>query len=274
MAIGFRSLFSREKQAPRRRQVFQGSRKTLFDGPEPGTFVLQFKDDVSIVGMDPLVVEGKGAINNRVSALLMSRLNDLGINTHLIRRLNMREQLVCAAEIIPVRVSVHNVAVDHFAERLGLELNQFLPKPIVEFSYHSRDLGYPVISAQHIEALDWLRLDEIDEIVAISQRINDFLSGHFFAMGLRLLNFTLEFGRLYRGDYFEDSQIILIDELTQDTCSLMDVASGMRFDHTMAEQEGAFIYQTVAERLGLLNETNPSDAKVIYDEKEDDDGDV
>lgn len=274
MAIGFRSLFVREKQAPRRRQVFQGSSKTLFDGPEPGTYVLQFKDSVSLQGQDIAVIDGKGAINNRVSALLMSRLKEVGVPTHLIRRLNMREQLVCAAEVVPVRVTIHNVAVDHLALRLGLEENHPLPRPIFEFSYNSRDLDYPIISPSHAEVLEWLRVDEIDDMNAICQRTNDFLSGHFMALGLKLLNFTVEFGRLYRGDYFEDSQLILIDELSQDTCSLLDLHTGQRLDRSVVAKRGAEIYHIGAKRLGLLDEESPSDATLIFDKEEDDNGDA
>ncbi len=274
MAIGFRSLFVRDKQAPRRRQVFQGSSKTIFDGPEPGTYVLHFKDDVSVPDQEGVVIDGKGAINNRVSSLLMSRLKELGVPTHLIRRLNMREQLVCAAEVVPVRVTIHNVAVDEFAERLGLPVNQSLPRPIFEFSYNSRELNYPIVSSYHAEVLEWLRVDEIEDMTAICQRTNDFLSGHFLAIGLKLLNFTVEFGRLYRGDFYEDSQLILIDELSQDTCSLLDLHTGQRLDRSALSERGVEIYHTGAKRFGLLDDHNPSDATLFFDREDEENGDA
>lgn len=274
MAIGFRSLFVKEKQAPRRRQVFQGSSKTIFDGPEPGTYVLQFKDDVILPGQDVAVIDGKGAINNRVSSLLMSRLKEVGIPTHHLRRLNMREQLVCAAEVVPVRVTIHNVAADDFADRLGLDTGQSLPRPIFEFSYNNRDLNYPIVSPYHAEVLEWVRVDEIDDMTAICQRTNDFLSGQFLALGLKLLNFTVEFGRLYRGDFYEDSQLILIDEISQDTCSLLDLQTGQRLDRSVVGERGAEIYHLGAKRLGLLDETSPSDATLVFDKEDEDNGNV
>jgi phosphoribosylaminoimidazole-succinocarboxamide synthase len=197
----------------------------------------------------------------------MSRLKELGVPTHLIRPLNMREQLVCAAEVVPVRVTIHNVAVDHFAKRLGLDVDYPLPRPIFEFSYNNRELDYPIVSPYHAEVLEWLRVDEIDDIMAICQRTNDFLSGHFLALGLKLLNFTVEFGRLYQGEYYEESQLILIDELSQDTCSLQDLATGHRLDRTIVDQMGAQVYHRGAQLFGLLDDQADNSVRAFSNEE-------
>lgn len=265
MAISFRSFIYRNSVSKQRRQVITGNSKTLFEGTEAGTYVLQFKDQVCPLFRSAYELSGKGSIANRLSELFMSRLNEMGIETHFIKRLNMSEQLVKAAEPIPLRVTVHNVAVDQFAQRLGIEDPHSLMRPIVELSWKSRDLNYPVVSEQHIESLQWARPDEVEDMIIIAQRVNDFLSGQFYALGLRLLNFSLEFGRVYEGEFFDDSQIVIIDEISPDTCAILDLNSGERLDGLCKgnhEKENiAKCYQEIARRFGILEEGGPIDLR-------------
>jgi phosphoribosylaminoimidazole-succinocarboxamide synthase len=200
-------------------------------------------------------VNGKGILNNRISELLLSRLNELGIDTHFIRSLNMREQLVRATEPLPFYVTIHNVATGSFAKRLGLEDGMILAKPIPEFSYRSKELGNPVIAAEHLTALGWSRFEEIDDIIMTSQRVNDFLNGQFLALNIRLLSFTLEFGKCYTSDLM-DSQLMISDEISPENCHLLDLTTGSRLDLTRMEDapsQAHEVYQDLARKLGVLN---------------------
>ncbi|WP_010301348.1 phosphoribosylaminoimidazolesuccinocarboxamide synthase [Candidatus Odyssella thessalonicensis] len=260
MAISFRSLLNRGA-SPRRRQVIEGTRKTLFDATESGAYVMQFRDALAPLNKNKMTIAGKGALNNRLSELFMTRLNDMGLETHFVRRLNMSEQLIRIADPYNFRVTVHNVAADEFAERLGFGDHEILVKPIVELSHKSRELEYPIIAPEHVEALDWAHGDEVEDIMLIARRVNDFLSGQFFAIGVRLLNVTLEFGRLFQGDYFEESRVLIIDEITPDTCSLLDLRTGERLDgrtqDDRAPQELALRYQEIARRFRILGDSGP-----------------
>lgn len=265
MAISFRSLIYRSSVSKQRRQVITGNSKILFEGTEAGTYVLQFKDQMCPLFLPAYELSGKGSIANRLSELFMSRLNEIGIETHFIKRLNMSEQLVKTAEPIPLRVTIHNIAVDQFAQRLGIEDPHSLMRPVVELSFKSRDLNYPVVSEQHIESLQWARPDEVEDMILIAQRVNDFLNGQFYALGLRLLNFSLEFGRVYEGEFFDDSQIVIIDEISPDTCAILDLNSGERLDGLCKgnHEKGiiAKCYQEVARRFGILEEGGPIDLR-------------
>lgn len=253
MTLNSRPILLSDYAQPRRRQLFDGTRKVLYDGPESGTYVLYFKDDVTLQGKSD-TISGKGILNNRISELMMTRLNDLGIDTHFIRSLNMREQLVRATETLPFSVTLHNVASGAFAKRLGLEEGMLLSKPVPEFTLRSKDLNNPIVAAEHLTALGWSRFEEIDDILMTSQRVNDFLSGQFLALNIRLISFSLEFGRHYTTDLM-DSQIMITDELSPDTFSLLDLTTGRRLDQQGMKdypEETNEIYQEVARRLGVL----------------------
>jgi phosphoribosylaminoimidazole-succinocarboxamide synthase len=267
MPINSRPLLFKDYAPPRRRQLCEGTGKILYDGPEPGTHVLYFKDDVALENTTTLTVCGKGVFNNRISDLLMSRLNDLGIDTHFIRTLNMREQLVRSTEPLPFSVTLHNAAFGTFAKRLGLEEGLFFSKPIPEFFLRSNELGNPIVAAEHLTTLGWSRFEEIDDILLTSQRINDFLSGQFLALNIRLISFTLEFGRFYASDLM-DSQIMLTDELSPETCDLFDLRTENRLDRQGIQdnpEQALEIYQEVASRLGILGLTPPDFSSLSQD---------
>ncbi len=258
MTINSRPFLFSDYARPRRPQLLDSTSKTLYDGPEPGTHVLYFKDDISLEG-EVKTINGKGILNNRMSELLMSRLTDLGIDTHFTRALNMREQLIRAADPLPFYVTLHNIASGIFARRLGLEEGMPLAKPVPEFSLRSRELNNPVVATEHLTALGWSRFEEIDDILLTSQRVNDFLSGQFLALNMRLISFTLEFGRFYAPDLM-DSQIMITDELSPDTCNLLDLTTGRRLDRQGVQddpEKAGKIYQEVAHRLGVLGLEHP-----------------
>ncbi len=244
----------------RRRQIYEGKAKVLFEGPEPGTLVQYFKDDASAFSNSKRgTITGKGVLNNRISEYLMLLLGEIGVPTHFVRRLNMREQLVREVEIIPLEVVVRNVAAGTLAQRFGLSEGTPLPRSVVEYYFKSKTLDDPMVSEEHITAFGWATPIDLDEIMSMALRINDFLSGLFIGIGLKLVDFRLEFGRLYNGDEF---QIVLADEISPDNCRLWDVKTGDRLDkdrfrRDMGKVEEA--YQEVARRLGILPESGPRD---------------
>ena len=246
----------------RRRRIYEGKAKVLFEGPEPGTLVQYFKDDATAFNNRKKgVITGKGVLNNRISEFLMMRLEEMGIPTHFVRRLNMREQLVREVEIIPIEVVVRNVVAGSLAQRFGIAEGTPLPRSIVEFYYKSDELDDPLVSEEHITAFGWATPQDMDDIMALALRINDYLSGLFLGIGIRLVDFKLEFGRQWEDDQM---RIILADEISPDSCRLWDTQTNERMDkdrfcRDLGSVEQA--YQEVARRLGILPESGPSDLK-------------
>jgi phosphoribosylaminoimidazole-succinocarboxamide synthase len=246
----------------RRRRIYEGKGKVLFEGPEPGTLVQYFKDDATAFNNQKTgTITGKGVLNNRISEFIMSRLNDIGVPTHFVRRLNMREQLVREVEILPIEVVVRNVAAGSFAKRFGLEEGGRLPRSIIEYYYKSDELGDPLITEEHITAMGWAATQDLDEIMQLALRVNDFLQGMFIGCGLTLVDFKLEFGRLWED---EEMRLVLADEISPDSCRLWDVESGERMDKDRFRRDLGGVeeaYQEVARRLGVLPEAGPLDIK-------------
>src|SRR5919107_6002472 len=156
----------------RRRQIYEGKAKVLYEGPEPGTLIQYFKDDATAFNNQKKgVITGKGVLNNRISEYLMMRLAEIGIPTHFVRRLNMREQLIREVEIIPLEIVVRNVAAGSLAQRLGLEEGTQLPRSIIEFYYKNDALNDPMVSEEHITAFGWASPQEIDDVMALAIRV-------------------------------------------------------------------------------------------------------
>ncbi|MDQ0998632.1 phosphoribosylaminoimidazole-succinocarboxamide synthase [Phyllobacterium ifriqiyense] len=246
----------------RRRRVYEGKAKILYEGPEPGTLVQHFKDDTTVLHPKKSeVIDGKGVLNNRISEYIFTQLNRMGIPTHFIRRLNMREQLIKEVEIIPLQVVVRNIAAGSLAKRLGIEEGTVLPRSIIEFYYKNDELDDPMVSEEHITAFGWAAPQEIDDIMALAIRINDFLSGLFLGVGIQLVDFKIECGRLYEGEMM---RIVLADEFTPDSARLWDSQTAEKMDKDRFRRDmGGLIeaYQEVARRLGIMNEndqTRPS----------------
>ncbi len=244
----------------RRRQIYEGKAKVLFEGPEPGTLVQYFKDDATAFNNKKKgTITGKGVLNNRISEFLMLRLGEMGIPTHFIRRLNMREQLIRQVEIIPVEVVVRNVAAGSLSQRLGIPEGSALPRSIVEYCYKNDELNDPLVAEEHVTAFGWATPQELDEILSLSLRINDYLSGLFYGTGLRLVDYKLEFGRLWENDQM---RIVLADEISPDSCRLWDVETNEKLDKDRFRRDLGSVeeaYQEVARRLGILPESGPND---------------
>jgi phosphoribosylaminoimidazole-succinocarboxamide synthase len=239
----------------RRRQIYEGKAKILFEGPEPGTLIQYFKDDATAFNAQKKgTINGKGVLNNRISEHLFTLLGHIGIPTHFIRRLNMREQLIRQCEIVPIEVVVRNVAAGSISTRLGIEEGTPLGRTILEYYYKDDALGDPLITEEHIACFGWASQEEMHEISDMAIRINDFMSGLFAGIGIKLVDFKLEFGRVWENDF---ARIILADEISPDGCRLWDIATNEKLDKDRFRRDlGGEVeaYQEVARRLGLMPE--------------------
>lgn len=246
----------------RRKKLYEGKAKILYEGPEPGTLVQYFKDDATAFNAQKKdVIDGKGVLNNRLSEFFMTGLTQIGVPNHFIRRINMREQLVRTVEIIPLEVIVRNFAAGSISERLGLEEGTPMPRPIVEFCYKDDALGDPLVSEEHVIAFGWASQQDLDDMVALALRVNDFLSGCMMAVGIRLVDFKIEIGRIFDGDF---QRLIVADEISPDSCRLWDIETGRKLDKDVFRRDLGDLsdaYTEVARRLGVLPANAPRAAK-------------
>ena len=245
------------------KKLYEGKAKILYEGPESGTAIQHFKDDTtSFNNLKKTNVEGKGVLNNRISEHILKNLNQIGIKTHLIKRLNMREQLVTLVEIIPVEFIVRNIATGSLTKKLGIAEGTILSKPLIEYSYKNDDLGDPLVAREHIIEFNWATNEELDLIKNLCLRINDFMQGMFRGVEIKLVDFKLELGRINR---VGKKEIILADEISPDTCRLWDAVSEKKLDKDRFRKDlGNIIqaYQEVARRLGIMHEeANISEVK-------------
>ncbi len=235
-----------------RTMLYEGKAKVIFEGPEDGTLVQYFKDDATAYNAQKKdVIDGKGVLNNYISEHIMQAVEAIGIPTHFLGRLNDREQLIRKLEIVPIEIVVRNVAAGSICPRLGLEEGAPLPNSLIEFCLKDDALGDPIIAAEHIVTFGWATEEELDVICEDTIRINDFLTGLFYAIGVRLIDFKLEFGRAYGED---GVTIMLADEISPDNCRLWDVKTNEKMDKDRFRRDlGGLIeaYQEIANRLGV-----------------------
>ncbi len=238
---------------PRRTKIYEGKAKILYEGPEPGTLVQYFKDDATAFNAEKKdVIEGKGVLNNRLSEFFMNGLNEIGVPTHFIKRINMREQLIRNCEIIPLEVIVRNFSAGSFAKRLGVAEGTRLPRPIVEYCYKDDALGDPLVTEEHIAAFGWASQQDMDDILALALRVNDFMSGLMLGVGIRLVDFKIDIGRIYEEEFH---RLVVADEISPDSCRLWDIKTGEKLDkdvfrHDLGSLTNA--YTEVARRLGVI----------------------
>ncbi|MCF6232047.1 MAG: phosphoribosylaminoimidazolesuccinocarboxamide synthase [Rhodobacteraceae bacterium] len=242
----------------RRKKIYEGKAKILYEGTEPGTIVQYFKDDTTAFNAEKKeVIDGKGVLNNRLSEYFMTGLNTVGVPTHFIKRLNMREQLIKNCEIIPLEIIVRNFAAGSMSKRLGIEEGTQLPRPIVEYCLKDDSLGDPLVSEEHIAAFGWASPQDMDDILSLALRVNDFLSGVLYGVGIRLVDFKIEVGRVYDGDF---QRLIVADEISPDSCRLWDMETGEKLDKDVFRRDLgnlADAYSEVARRLGVLPKISP-----------------
>ena len=245
------------------KKLYEGKAKIIYATNEKDLVIQHFKDDATAFNnLKKASVEGKGVLNNRISEHILVSLSQCGIKTHLIKRLNMREQLIKHAEIIPIEFIVRNIATGSLSKRLGIADGTILEKPLLEYCYKDDSLGDPLIAKEHIFAFGWAKEEEIDEIDKMTFRINDLLQGMFRGIGIKLVDFKLEYGKVWSKEK-DTQEIVLADEISPDTCRLWDVKSEKKLDKDRFRKDlGNIIqaYQEVARRLGIMpEETNISE---------------
>ena len=243
------------------KKLYEGKAKIIFATSDKNTVIQHFKDDATAFNNQKKAnIDGKGILNNRISEHLLKSLSEIGIKNHLIKRLNMREQLVELVNIIPIEFVIRNIATGSLTKRLGIEEGTVLDYPLIEYCLKDDKLGDPIISREHILNFKWLNLIELDLINEQCLRINDYLQGLFRGIGIKLVDFKVEFGKTK-----SDETIILADEISPDTCRLWDVVSEKKLDKDRFRKDlGNIIqaYQEVARRLGIMHEeANISEVK-------------
>ena len=235
------------------KKLYEGKAKIIFASADKNLVIQHFKDDATAFNNQKKAnIEGKGILNNRISEHILSALKDIGIENHLVKRLNMREQLIDLVDIIPIEFVVRNIVTGSLTKRLGIEDGTVLNKPLVEFYYKNDELGDPLISKEHIDVFGWSSQSEIKEITDLCFRINDFLQGMFRTVNIKLIDFKLEFGKRK-----SDGKIILADEISPDTCRLWDANTDKKLDKDRFRKDLGDVvesYQEVARRLGILHE--------------------
>ena len=237
------------------KKLYEGKAKILYAAPEKGNAIQHFKDHATAFNnQKKTIIEGKGILNNRISEHILSNLNQIGIETHLIKRINMREQLVKLVEIIPIEFIIRNIATGSLTKRLGIEDGTILNKPLIEFCYKNDELNDPLVAREHIQAFGWANDLEINFIIKQCFRINDFMQGMFKSINIKLVDFKLEFGRSNQNG---EKKILLADEISPDTCRLWDATSDKKLDKDRFRKDlGNLVeaYQEVARRLNILHE--------------------
>ena len=237
------------------KKLYEGKAKIIFATSDKNLVIQHFKDDATAYNNQKKdIIDGKGILNNRISEHILTQLNQVGIKNHLVKRLNMREQLVQLVEIIPIEFIVRNVATGSLTKRLGIEDGTILEYPLIEYCLKNDELGDPLVSKEHILAFKWMDDFEIDFISDELRRINDFLQGMFRGVGIKLVDFKVEFGRVEKNG---KKDIILADEISPDTCRLWDATTDKKLDKDRFRKDlGNLVeaYQEVARRLNILHE--------------------
>ena len=237
------------------KKLYEGKAKIIYATSDKNLAIQYFKDDATAFNnQKKSTIEGKGVLNNRISEHILSNLSQIGIKNHLVKRLNMREQVIKLVEIIPIEFIVRNVATGSITKRLGIEDGTNLKEPLIEFCLKDDKLGDPLIAEEHILVFDWASQKEIEKVKKMILRINDFMIGMFRGVGIKLIDFKLEFGRLKSSG---KTEIILADEISPDTCRLWDSITDKKLDKDRFREDlGDLIpaYSEVAKRLGILHE--------------------
>ena len=221
--------------------LYEGKAKQIYKTDKEDEIIVYYKDDATAFnGEKKAQIDNKGFLNNAITSMIFEMLNEKGIKTHYIKKLNDREQLCKKVEIVPLEVIVRNVAAGSMAKRLGLEEGYKLKTTVFEFSYKDDELGDPLINSYHAVAIGAATFEEINTILDMTAKINELLKEFFAKLNINLIDFKIEFGKLANGE------IVLADEISPDTCRFWDATTGEkldkdRFRRDMGNVEGAYI---------------------------------
>ncbi len=206
-------------------QLYEGKAKKVFATEDPALCIVSYKDDATAFnGLKKGTIAGKGVVNNRMSNLMMQLLEKSGVPTHFVEELSDRDTLVKKVAIVPLEVIIRNVSAGSFAKHYGVEEGIVFDEPTIEFSYKNDELGDPLLNSYHALALKLATKEEIETIKKMAFKVNEVLTEYFKTLGIRLVDFKLEFGRL------PDGSIVLADEISPDTCRLWDLKTNEKLD--------------------------------------------
>lgn len=223
---------------------YEGKAKRVYATPNPHEYIVEYKDDATAFNAQKRGSwEGKGATNNAITAHIYPLLEQAGIPTHFIEKLDERQQRVKAVTIVPVEVIVRNTAAGSFSKRLGVEEGTPLQRPVVEYCYKSDALGDPLINTDTALALGWAEEKDLSRIRELALKVRDFLTPYFAQRGVNLIDFKLEFGKL------ADGTIVLADEISPDTCRFWDAKTGEKMDKDRFRRDLGGIEEAYAEML-------------------------
>ena len=231
----------------KKEQLYEGKAKKVFASNDPQVVIVSYKDDATAFnGLKKGTITGKGAINNRMTNNLMRRLEEKGVPTHYVEELSDRETAVKKVSIVPLEVIIRNISAGSFAKRYGVEEGIVFDEPTFEFSYKNDDLGDPLLNTSHALALKLASREELETIQTLAFRVNEVLKAYFLGLGMTLVDFKLEFGRL------SDGSIVLADEISPDTCRLWDSKTHEKLDKDRFRRDLGGVeeaYQEVMRRL-------------------------
>jgi len=225
-------------------QLYEGKAKKVFKTDNPNEFIIEYKDDATAFnGEVKGSIGGKGVINNKMTGVIFTMLEEKGIPTHFVKILSENEQLVKAVTIFPLEVIIRNTAAGSICKRLGLEEGLKLDSPIFEFCYKNDDFGDPVINDYHAIAMKLATAEEIEVIRDMTFKINEILKAYFLERGINLVDFKIEFGKT------NDGQIVLADEISPDTCRFWDVETNEKLDKDRFRRNLGHIEEAYEEML-------------------------
>lgn len=209
----------------KKEQLYEGKAKKVYATDEEGYVIVSYKDDATALdGQKRGTIVGKGAINNRMTNFLMQLLSENGVPTHFVKELSERETVVRKVQIVPLEVIIRNISAGSFAKRYGVEEGIVFEEPTIEFSYKNDELHDPLINSYHALALKLATKEEIERIKSLAFTVNRVLKEYFLSLGVKLVDFKLEFGRL------ADGTIVLADEISPDTCRFWDANTNEKLD--------------------------------------------
>ena len=232
----------------KREQIYEGKAKKVFLTDDPDLVIVDYKDDATAFnGLKKGTIMGKGVINNKMSNLLMQRLEDAGIPTHFVEELSDRETLVRKVSIVPLEVIIRNIAAGSFSKRYGVIEGSEFDSPTIEFSYKNDDLGDPLINSYHALALKLATKEEIELIKKYAFAVNDYMKAYWKERGVILVDFKLEFGKL------SDGTIVLADEISPDTCRFWDARTMEKLDKDRFRRDMGGVEDAYKEIMGRLS---------------------
>ena len=233
----------------KREQLYEGKAKKVFKTDDPQLLIVDYKDDATAFnGLKKGTISGKGIINNKMSNLLMAKLEKKGVPTHFVEELSDRETVVRKVSIVPLEVIVRNIAAGSFSKRYGIEEGMVFDEPTIEFSYKNDDLGDPLINEYHALAMKLADKNEIETIKNYAFKINEILKEFWKECGITLVDFKMEFGRN------ADGAIILADEISPDTCRLWDIKTGEKLDKDRFRRDLGGVEEAYNEIMSRLEE--------------------